>query len=61
MLCGSLDEREVWGRIETCMCVAESLLYVHLKLSQHCYSAVPQYKVKIDNNKKTLHASTAGA
>ena len=25
MLCGSLDGRGVWGRIDTCICVAESL------------------------------------
>ena len=25
MLCGSLDGREVWGRMDSCMCVAESL------------------------------------
>ena len=25
MLCGSLDERGVWGRMDTCVCMAESL------------------------------------
>ena len=25
MLCGNLDERGVWGRMITCMCMAESL------------------------------------
>ena len=25
MLCGSLDGREVWGRMDTCICMAESL------------------------------------
>ena len=25
MLCGSLDERRVWGRVDTCICMAESL------------------------------------
>ena len=25
---------------------------VHLKLTQHCQSAIPQYKIKIKNNKK---------
>ena len=25
MLCGSLDERGVWGRVDTCMCMAEYL------------------------------------
>ena len=35
MLCGSLDVRGVWGRVDACMCMVESLS-VHLKLSQHC-------------------------
>ena len=25
MSCGSLDGRAVWGRMDTCLCVAESL------------------------------------
>ena len=25
MLCGSLDGREVWGRMNTCICIAEAL------------------------------------
>ena len=25
MLCGSLDGREDWGRMDTCICMAESL------------------------------------
>ena len=35
VLCGSLDGRGVWGRMVTCLCMAE-LLAVHLKVSQHC-------------------------
>ena len=27
MLCGSLDRREIWGRVATCICTAESLHY----------------------------------
>ena len=34
ILCGSLDGRGVWGRMDTCICTAEFLLD-HLKLSQH--------------------------
>ena len=26
MLCGNLDGRGVWGRMDTCICMAESLL-----------------------------------
>ena len=29
MLCGSLDGRGVWGRMDTCICMAESLLCPH--------------------------------
>ena len=25
MLCGSLDKRVIWGRLNTCICMAESL------------------------------------
>ena len=25
MLCGSLDGRGVWGRMDTCICIADSL------------------------------------
>ena len=39
MLCGSLDGREVWGRMDTCICMTESLSY-------HCVSAIPQYKIR---------------
>ena len=27
MLCGSLDGRGVWGRMDACICMAESLCY----------------------------------
>ena len=27
MLCGSLDERRLWGRMDTCICMAESLCH----------------------------------
>ena len=33
MLCGSLGGRGVWGRMDTCMCLTESLC-CHPKLSQ---------------------------
>ena len=42
MLCASLDGRGVWERMDTCVCMAESL---HLKILQHCYLAIPQYKM----------------
>ena len=35
MLCGSLDGRGVWGRMDTCLCMA-GCSAVHLKLPKHC-------------------------
>ena len=35
LLCSSLDARGVWGRMNTCVCMAECPA-VHLTLSQHC-------------------------
>ena len=34
-LCGSLDGKGVWGRMDTCVCMAGSFA-IHLKLSQYC-------------------------
>ena len=31
-LCGSLDGRGVWGRMDTCMCMNESLQYTEDKM-----------------------------
>ena len=39
MLCGSLDAREVWGRMYARVCMAESLA-AHLSVSQHCSSTL---------------------
>ena len=36
MLCGNLNGRGVWGKIDTCIYVWLSLFSVRLKLSQHC-------------------------
>ena len=33
MLCGSLDGRGVWGRMDTCICMAESLAYAYEALT----------------------------
>ena len=41
VLCDNLDGRGVCGRMDTCIYTA-----VHLKLSQHCQWAIPQYKIK---------------
>ena len=42
----SLDASEIWGRMDTCIGMAESPYTVHLKLSQHCLSALLQEKIK---------------
>ena len=33
VLCGRLDGKGVWRRMDICICMAD---FVHLKLSQHC-------------------------
>ena len=43
MLCGSLDGRGVWGRMDTCLYMAESL---HCSLETIVNQLYPQYKVK---------------
>ena len=35
----------IWSRMDTHICMAEPFA-VHLKLSQRCYSAIPQYKIR---------------
>ena len=52
VLCGSLDGRGVWGRMDTCICIAESFR-CSPEISQHWYTAIPQYKIK--SKKKKIH------
>ena len=47
MLCGNLDGRGVWGRMNTCICMTESLC-----CSPEASSTMPQYKVKSKKKKK---------
>ena len=58
ILCGSLDGRGVWGRMDTCMFVCATHVYVmhsavRLKLSQHCQSAI-LHKTKCLKIKKSF-------
>ena len=53
VLCRRLDRRGVWGKRDTCVCMAEPLA-VHLELSPPCSSALPQNKAKSFLNKKTI-------
>ena len=60
VLGGSLDERGVWGRTDTCI-VQLSPFAVHLKLSQHCMliGYTPIHKdlfMKIGDTKGACHA-----
>ena len=49
MLCGSLDRREVCGRLDTCICMAESLCCLPETVTA-LLSAILQYK-KLRKNK----------
>ena len=44
MLCGSLDERQVWGRMDTCICMTESL---HCSPETISYTPIQNKKVKV--------------
>ena len=50
-LCGSLDGRGVWGRMHTCMFMAESLCH-NMKLSQYCQLTPIQNKIFQEKIKK---------
>ena len=64
MLCGSLDERGVWGRMDTCMCVAESLHCSHETITILLVSYPPienrKFQVK-KKKKKKLHVDSYGS
>ena len=45
MLCGILDGREVWGRMDTCICMAESLC-CSPKTITTLLIGILQYKIK---------------
>ena len=49
----SLDAREVWGRMDTCIGMDECPHAVHLKLSQHYQSARLQDKIKNAKEKES--------
>ena len=63
VFCGSLDRREVWGRTDTCICMAEPFCCAS-ETSQHCQSAMLLFnrwvviKVKICILKKELSFSS---
>ena len=56
MLCGSLDQRRVWGRMHTCICMSESLCCPPETITTLLISYTPiknkQFFKKIDTGKK---------
>ena len=44
MLCGSLDGRGVWGRMDTCICMAESLRCSPETITTLLISYTPMHK-----------------
>ena len=54
MLCGRLDGRGVWGRMDSVF-VWLSPFAVHLKLLQHCSSAILQYKIVFKQLKNDVY------
>ena len=56
MLCGSLDRRGAWGRIATCICMAESLHHSPetIKTLLIGYTPIPNKKLKQQNKAEVL-------
>ena len=58
MLCASLDGKEVWGRMDTCICMAESLCCSSETITTLLVSAIPQNEMKsLNSEKKTSKKS----
>ena len=51
-LCASLDERGVWGRMDTCVCMAESLRCSLESTTRLLIGYTPHYKMKHLKSKK---------
>jgi len=55
MICGSsLDGRGVWGRMDTCICMAESLCCLPETIITLLNSYIPMQNKKFKNNTKML-------
>ena len=62
MLCASLDGRGVWGRMDVCICVAESLHYSPETITTLLIGYTPiQNKTFKKQSKPTLVASSNGS
>ena len=60
MLCGSWDVRGVWGKMDTCICMAESL---HCSLETITtlltgYTPTQNKKYKVKTNKRKMNLFT---
>ena len=51
-LCGSLDAKRIWGRMDTCICIAESLCYAPETITTLLISYT-KLKVQKKMNKQT--------
>ena len=60
ILCGGLDGREVWVRMDTCICLIESLCcpYETIKALLTGYTPVQNKKLKKKNTQNTKHKKT---
>ena len=52
MLCGSLDGRTIWGRMDTCICMTESLHYPPEIITTLLISYTPIQSKKFKKKKK---------
>ena len=52
MLCGSLDRRGVWGRMDTRICTAKSINCSHITIKTLYIGYIPKQKKKSIKKKK---------
>ena len=57
MLCGSLDRRGVWGRMDTCICMAESLCCSPEIITTLLIGYTPIQNKKFNKRKRNMFGS----
>ena len=60
MLYGSLDGSGVWGRMDTCICMAESLCYSRKTVTTLLIGYTPIQNKKLKKKKKGLYKEHTG-
>ena len=55
MLCGSLDGRGVWGRIDICICIAESFFCPPETITILLIGCTPKQNKKFNKKRKKEH------